>query len=270
MKLKFDHVIHYVDDAHETMKTLNTAENLNVKYGGRHEKRGTYNTLLYFGLSYIEYLSIDNNKIFNEYGATNVTYSPFSTISKFGFKEGLYRIALRTKNLESLAKLLKSKGLLVNGPIELSRKQPDGKVLEWRLLFVDDPNTSLPLPFFIDWIQTDEDRFSELKKSGFISNNNDCKISYFGIAVHDLKRAVSDWSKWFDLVVGEIEVDKDLNAKVQRLHLTGGDILFAEPIGKGIVNDIIKSDGDRAFMISFTETEGSKSNKLINGGLYQF
>ncbi|QQK78672.1 VOC family protein [Salicibibacter cibi] len=270
MTLQFDHVIHYVHDAYDIKHSLQS-QGLHAVNGGRHEHRGTYNTLLHFDLSYVEYLGIDDDDVFKRSKAQEITHSPFSTIAKDHFVEGFSRVALRTRNLEALAEKLQRKGLSVNGPVPLSRKQPDGKMLEWSLLFAADPHSDLPLPFFIDWQKSDEERRTELKHKDIITTHEagPLSIAYLAMAVNDVDETVKKWSKWFDLEADVPTSDDTLNAKVRKLHLPGGDLLFAEPTGTGMVSDALNKRGERPFLLAFEGAENTNDQEL-RGGLYRF
>ena len=43
---------------------------------------------------------------------------------------------IRTDDIEGAANYFRGKGLQVNGPVPKSRKTPDGRVIEWHLLYI--------------------------------------------------------------------------------------------------------------------------------------
>ncbi|MCR1288228.1 VOC family protein [Shouchella clausii] len=270
LALAFDHVIHYVDDAH-TLKDRFINKGFHTIYGGRHEQRGSYNTLLHFGMEYIEFLSIDDRSLFDKVGAQDVAYSPFSSIVRDEFTEGFAKICLRTRDLNKLAQTFKQKGLNVNGPVPLSRKRPDGKLLEWSLLFVGEEGSELPLPFFIDWHETDQERLNELKEAQVVAPHSagQWKIDSFLMAVHDAKQTAFKWAEWFDLEHKGSVYDPRLNADIYTLQLPGGNLKFAQPKGQGPVNEFLEQRGERPFQLMLT---GSGQTELftIHGGHYVF
>ncbi|EZH65429.1 hypothetical protein DH09_17540 [Bacillaceae bacterium JMAK1] len=273
LNISFDHVIHYIDNAHE-LKDEWLNKGFHAVEGGRHEHRGSYNTLLHFGIEYIEFLAIDDFELFKRVGAQDVKDSPFYAIGDDQFVEGFYKVCIRTKNLDDLAERFRKKGLQVNGPVPLSRKRPDGTLLEWSLLFVGDESSDLPLPFFIDWHETDEERIASLKDANVIHPHEagNTSITGFTMAVHDAKQTAHNWSKWFELDVEEPAFDEKLNATVYTLNLPGAKLHFAEPKGSGLVQDTLTTRGERPFELrlhnannvsSFT-TKGA--NYTISGG----
>src|SRR5690625_6950100 len=77
----------------------------------------------------------------------------------------------RTNNIEKDAERFRKLGLIVEGPIPFERKRPDGSLLTWKLLFIGMENTNLPLPFLIQWDDSDDERLSQLKKQGAINQH---------------------------------------------------------------------------------------------------
>jgi hypothetical protein len=63
----------------------------------------------------------------------------------------MYSFALSCDDLEGVAALARAAGIAVQPPLAMSRKIPDGTMLNWRIMRLDDPRWSGRLPFFIDW-----------------------------------------------------------------------------------------------------------------------
>lgn len=64
-------------------------------------------------------------------------------------------------------------------------------------------------------------------------------------------------------------MDESLNAKVQTLHLEGGNIVFYEPLGEGKVQEIIESHGEKPFLIEFNNKKENKDVEVF-GAIYRF
>lgn len=270
MGFQFDHLIHYVNDAHDAQKILNK-KGFSAVAGGRHESRGSYNTLLHFGLSYIEFLAIDDFDLFKKVKADEVKWSPFWTLAKDEFREGFLRVNFRTKNLDQLAEDFREKGLEVNGPVDLSRKQPDGTLLEWKLVYANDPNSDVPLPFFIDWKQTDEERKAFLEEKDIIveHENGEASIQQVTYVVKDLEKTINNWSQWFDLEKEAETFSKEWNAKTQTLLLPGGNIQFIEPVGEGVAQEKLDTIGERLVSLEI-DVEQSLDSFKYKGAQYIF
>lgn len=94
--------------------------------GGSHEGLGTHNALLGLGEYYLEVLAPDPNQP----TATSPVVQQLRALEA----PALLTIAVATSGLSN--------------PVQMSRRRPDGVLLEWQLEF-----TSTPL-FLIDWMET--------------------------------------------------------------------------------------------------------------------
>lgn len=267
MTFQFDHFVHLTNSPEKAAEAFQ-ALGLNAVEGGRHENLGTFNTLSYFGLSYIELIGIFDEKLLKE--ASSVKYSLRDTFVENNLQEGPQRIALRANNLEEVAEHFRRLGFVVNGPSNFSRKRPDGTLVTWKLLFVGKPTESINLPFFIEWDEKDTERLVDLEKRGVIIPHKAGDVSVDGaaFAVNNIEQFINLWSNILQLEKGEIYEDQEFNAKAQRLHLKGGDIIFYEPIGEGIVKKILDTKGEGLFSLQF---KGEKQQTVtISNALYRF
>ncbi|TDM12826.1 VOC family protein [Macrococcus lamae] len=155
MMLKWDHLIHYI----KNLESFEFPDQfLSVVAGGRHDKLGTYNKLSYFDLSYIEFIDVfDQSLVEKSAGDSNERLSFAATLKHTGYSEGFKRLCFRTDDIETLKDHFISCGRQVIGPNRMSRTKPDGEVISWQLLYIDD-NSDRELPFFIQWNESDEDR----------------------------------------------------------------------------------------------------------------
>jgi len=265
---QFDHFIHHVESPEKAKEALQSL-GLHAVEGGRHEHHGTYNSLSYFGLSYIELIGVFDRSLVED--QAEFDHSLRATIVQSNYKEGGARIALRSKDLQKDAERFKKLGLEVVGPTPLSRTRPDGSVLSWKLLFVGEKGIYPELPFFIEWEESDEERLNDLKERGTIDKHpiGDVTLKSVGIATKNISTVVEKWSKYLQLEIGESYVDESLNAKVQTLHLEGGNIVFYEPLGEGKVQEIIESHGEKPFLIEFNNKKENKDVEVF-GAIYRF
>lgn len=266
MGFQFDHLVHFVNSPEETREEVIRA-GIHAVEGGRHENHGTYNALGYFGLSYIEWIGVFDQGLAES--ASAVPYSLRETFRHDGYKEGLSRVALRSKDLEQDAKRFRELGLDVHGPNPMSRKRPDGSVVSWKLLHVGDPEGGPELPFFIQWEEGDGERQRDLEERGVISAHpaGVLTLEAVGFAVKDLG-AVSRWADILDLPITEEFEDESLQAKGKGLKLQGGNLVFYTPNGKGIVQNVLDERGEKPFQVLF---EGNESRtQRIREGDYRF
>ncbi|MFY0762467.1 VOC family protein [Metabacillus dongyingensis] len=268
MGFKFDHLVHFVNSPSDAIKEYNTL-GLHATEGGKHENFGTFNSLSYFDLSYIELISVFNQHLVES--ASKTKYSLRESIQNDNYAEGLSRIALRSNNLEADAERFKKLGLEVFGPSAMYRRRPDGSLVSWRLLHVGKPQGNLELPFFIQWDEEDEERKQDLINRSVIAEHSegDISLSSVAFAVNDIENVIKNWSNYLKLEADVPFIDKSLNANGQRLILDGGDIVFYSPIGEGIVSQVLKTRGEKPFLVEFAGSKQTEDFQIL-GATYRF
>lgn len=267
MTLAFDHFVHFTSNPEAALLKFKEL-GLHAEQGGRHENLGTYNVLSYYGLSYIEFIGIFDHSLVQT--STNVKHSLPASFVKNNFMEGPLRIALRTQDIQGDAERFSKLGLEVVGPIILTRTQPDGQILSWKLLFIGEENQSFELPFLIQWDETDEERMNGLVQKGFIGKHSyeDVKIDSIGYVVKNAEEQAKLWSDFFQLKSENVSIDEQLGAKGIKLVVPGGDIIFYEPTGPGIVEDTLNRKGEGLFTLQF---KGASAQDItLFNTLYRF
>lgn len=262
----FDHLVHFINEPEQVIEILKD-KGIYVVEGGEHASIETYNTLSYFGLSYIEFCGITDLTRFKQ--LDHPKYSLMDTFQKDNFFEGFSRFAARTTDIEGVANHFREKGLTVVGPHPLSRKRPDGSVLTWQLLYAGNDDDSLQLPFIIQWDDDDEKRRADHVERGIITSHPaGVDFSHVTFAVRDLNDSVEKWVDWLDLTAGETYIDETLNATCQQLELPGGNLVFASPNGDGIVQDVLDTRGEKPFQVTLSGGKEEQTFELF-GGRYQ-
>ncbi|EDL65721.1 VOC family protein [Bacillus sp. SG-1] len=261
--LAFDHLVHFSSDPTSAKNTM-LQHGIHVIEGGKHENWGTYNTLAYFGLGYIEWLGIQDRSV-----SIQVDDNPLiqQLVTELPLGDHPGRIALRTNNMDQLAVELKEKGLKLHGPVKGSRLTESGELLQWSMLFIKEEHPTLPLPFFIQWGEDDAVRREKLKvHSSHPAGSLQIKDVLF--AVEDLDDKISRWSSLFDLQIGEAFTNEKWGAKCQRLYLPHGNLLFCTPIEDGIVKDYLSAFGESPFGLQLGNGRQNQSI-LLQGGIYE-
>ncbi|MBB6451415.1 hypothetical protein HNR44_003422 [Geomicrobium halophilum] len=150
MDLYFDHLVHFSQNPTVAVKDFQT-EGLNAFPGGRHEKWGTYNSVCYFGLSYIEFLGIEDMNQAKRAIDNDLVRQAVQELS-LESNRGMSRLAFRTNHLQKWARHFEKTGVRVDGIHSGQRKKEDGSFIEWSMLFPKS-QSGLELPFFIEWQQ---------------------------------------------------------------------------------------------------------------------
>ena len=226
MTYYFDHLVQQVSSPEETMAFLN-ARGIHTVNGGQHTMWGTYNTLSYFGLSYIEQIAVYDRALFEE--AAKLPYSLHNTFKKNDEQFGFSRIALRTTTIEGEAERLRARGFEVYGPDACSRTRPDGTVLKWKLLHFGKPNLAIDFPFFIEWATGDDERLAQLEKSGALNLEQKLEMTSIQFVVKNVFETVSLWQDVLQLPPAvEQEGYTSLNLPNIRLDFYGNHELLVD------------------------------------------
>lgn len=196
-----DHIVHFVDQP-ENLVEITKGIGLHTVEGGKHEVWGTYNSLCYFGLAYVEFIGIFDDELLEK--SALKPYTLHESFVKRNRQNGFTRIALRTNTIEADAEKFRAVGLDVNGPESFSRIRPDGTKLTWKLLHFGKADFPVDYPFFIQWEGTDENRYEELKNNGTIDDHilGNLQIEEISYQVEDLNIA-REWATLFNFTVVE-------------------------------------------------------------------
>ncbi|MBS4216259.1 MULTISPECIES: VOC family protein [Neobacillus] len=265
MQLAFDHLVWFFKKPEEAIAPLEQV-GLKVAPGGRHESWGTYNTLSYFGLSYLEFLGIEDWQRAETHEANRLITHIVEQLPKDN-GEGPARIAIRTNEIEALAEQLKQKGFTVYGPIPGERVRGDGEIIRWSLLFPEYEGAELRLPFFIQWEKSDEERLAELDQQGLIDLHPAGHVRFEGVAfaIHNLDETLSVWKKLLDMPISEEFIDQELNARCGKIALEGTELLFCSPIGEGMVAEVLKEKGETPFLVNLSATNQRRVFEMLKG-----
>lgn len=196
---QLDHIVHFVNRP-ENLVELTRKIGLHTVAGGKHEMWGTYNSLTYFGLSYVEFIGVFNHDLLEK--SALKPYTLHESYVKRNRKSGFTRIALRTESIEEDAEKFRAIGLEVFGPETFSRVRPDGSAITWKLLHFGKLNLPVDYPFFIQWEGNDQERYSELTENGTIAEHilGNLHIEEISYKVEDL-RIAREWAKLFDFTI---------------------------------------------------------------------
>jgi len=230
---QLDHIVHFVDDPKKMME-LTKSLGLHTIEGGKHEMWGTYNSLSYFGLSYIEFIGVFDQTLLDK--SAKVPYTLHETYKKRNEQKGLTRLALRTSTIEEDANRFRAFGLKVIGPDSFSRIRPDGSILSWKLLHIGREDLFIDYPFFIQWDDSDENRWNDLQSNGTIKEHplGNLEISEIKLLVEDIAIA-KDWSRLFRFEVSHTS-DQSIQLKAPNCIFTFEKVKDKNEIGEIILS----------------------------------
>jgi len=263
---QLDHIVHVTDDPKQAVLDMQ-ALGFHAVIGGEHENWGTHNGLCYFGLTYLEFLGMKDTRI-----AEKVTDNTLIQQLVAENNNGLARLALRTRNLPQAMEHFRSHELQVTGPVEGSRRQPDGTLLQWAMLFVNESESDpFKLPFIIDWKMSDQERKNELERQHLVAPHPAGRIDIADvrIAASNSETSAALWQKLFGAKRANAFYDEALGAKCVRILLGEKALTFCQPVKDNDLRRFLTTRGERPFQLVF---QGTGVNKTVSfhGAIYQF
>ena len=147
---ELDHIVFACPDVAEGTRIIHELTGAMAVVGGAHEGRGTHNTLLTFDdRTYFEIIGVDSNQPNPE------RPRGFGIDDLDGPKLVAYAVhTVGDESLDDLASVVRSAGFNPGIQLAVSRRKPDGELLEWELTTGGDTAHGLDgaLPFAIDWL----------------------------------------------------------------------------------------------------------------------
>lgn len=114
---------------------------------------------------------------------------------------GFGTICIRANDLEVLRKDLENKGIETTGVLYAERKTAAGSLRKWKMLFIkEEVSDSLPAPFFIEWEETDDERYELLQKEGTVNNSNlQLNIESCEFHVENPREVIEKWTSYLNV-----------------------------------------------------------------------
>ena len=143
-RLKLDHLVYGVPDLSEAIDDFEKRLGLSPMLGGRHAGLGTHNAILPLeGEAYIELIASDPG------GPTPNQPRPFGLDSLR--EPRLVTWAVRSRAIETDVQHAREQGFDPGIVFTMSRTEPEGETLEWKLSLLAKPFGDGLVPFVIDW-----------------------------------------------------------------------------------------------------------------------
>ena len=207
-----DHILLGCRNLDEGIAYVESHLGVRATFGGVHPGRGTQNALLSLGeRHYLEIIAPDP--------AEQVSSSGLLAKIQSLHEPRLIGWAAHPGDLTAYAQRLRGAGIAFEGPTPGSRKRPDGRILHWSTLNLDDDDHGL-LPFFIEWA-TDSPHPSADAPQG-------CRCTGFELATPDptgLKKALEGLT--LDVAVaknGNPQIRATFRGPSGELRITSGTV----------------------------------------------
>jgi len=141
-----DHILLGCSDLDQGIAFVEQHTGVRPAIGGVHPGRGTRNALLSLGkLHYLEVIAPDPAQASLAASAPSMLY-----MLRHLDTPRIVTWAAHTNDIEALAAKLRKATVAFEGPNPGSRKRPDGQMLHWQTLNLNDDQNGM-LPFFIQW-----------------------------------------------------------------------------------------------------------------------
>ena len=143
MLLGIDHLVIAVVDPHAAADVLAAALGLTPGGGGRHDRLGTYNRLIWLGDSFLELIGVLDGDL------VRASWIGAPTVRALEAGGGLATWAVATDAIDADVGRLRELGSDLAEPVAGERTRPDGRVVRWRLAAPATLGPDLP-PFLIE------------------------------------------------------------------------------------------------------------------------
>jgi Glyoxalase-like domain len=246
MNVMLDHIVHFIKAEPAAAAAKWRDHGYKAIPGGSHENWGTYNSLLYIGHTYLEFLSIENNQIAST--ADNPLIKQLTDELRLG--EGIGQICFRTNNIEQLQGELAGKGFETHPIFKGSRRRADGSILSWKMLFLKE-NPDYKYPFFIDWGMEDDIRFEELRRLGLIDEKLAAKkIAAVYIASKDCEKSAAAWQEIIPASGAAVYISSDGKEKRASILIGSVNMIFSQPLYEdGRTMEVLRKRGEKPFAV---------------------
>jgi Glyoxalase-like domain len=196
-----DHLLLGCSDLDQGVAFVEKQTGVRPAMGGVHPGRGTRNALLSLGpLHYLEVIAPDPAQ--NEVPKTR---AELPAMLKQRRAPTLVDWAVHTSDIVGVAERWKKAGVAFQGPTPGSRARPDGKMLHWQTLNLENDRDGL-LPFFIQW-GADTVHPSVDAPQG-------CKLESFAVVSPDITAVAADFQKLGIVVEAALGKAAHLRAKI--------------------------------------------------------
>ena len=146
-RLALDHLVYGVPDLTDSMNEFKQRLGRTPRLGGKHEGLGTHNAILPLaGERYVELIASDPDS------PTPKQARPFGLDTLDSPR--LITWAVRSRSIEVDVGHARASGFDPGPIIDMSRRSPEGELLEWKLTLQTTPFGNGLVPFVIDWGNT--------------------------------------------------------------------------------------------------------------------
>ncbi len=243
MLLGLDHVIIAARDLSAAAKQLEHALGLTITPGGEHPGVGTHNAIARLGTEYLEIISVRDPAE----AAANDKGRILLDFLRRG--EGYLGSALSSDNLDADIKEIQGRGLTLTGPIQGSRRRPDGILMTWRTALSPGDPWGRKLPFIIQHDTPIQERRAWMPPGGHPLRVSG--IPRVSVAVGQLQPEIDNYRRLVGQPPEVVEEVPALPARRARFCVGSFRLDLLQPTAAtGGLADFVRQEGGGIFMVS--------------------
>jgi catechol 2,3-dioxygenase-like lactoylglutathione lyase family enzyme len=256
MPTRFDHAVIAVRDLDTATRQFQYL-GFDTQPGGKHTGRGTHNTLIRFGLDYVELLAVHDEAEARAYaGGGRILLDELN-----GREAALVGYALATQTIEQEAERFRGSDNQEPVLSPMQRARPDGHRLTWRTLSPGGNSWGKPWPFLIQWDTPDEQRL-QIDQPG-IHANGATGWTRVAIATRNLESTIEVYQKQLGLELSRHALASCQGANRATFRIGNGIIDLLAPTGAGPVQNVLAEKGEGPFTLSFTVKDLAQTRAFL-------
>jgi len=155
---RIDHIVYAFQNLNDGIKYIKDLTGITATIGGQHLNFGTHNALISLGPKcYLELIAPDPTNVFNgsRWMSTDIIEEPTIT-----------RWSINTQNIAEDAQILSAINHELGEIITGERQLHNGGLLKWQMTKPSKQGLVEPLPFLLDWSQSDNHPCDSLEQDG--------------------------------------------------------------------------------------------------------
>ncbi|TAK36544.1 MAG: hypothetical protein EPO21_02235 [Chloroflexota bacterium] len=254
---RFDHAVIAVRDLEEASCSYTDYLGLPVKAGGTHPGAGTHNSIMRFGLDYLELLAVRDRE-----EAVQGWLRGGPLLSFLSARQGLTSFVLASDDIEADTARAAGAGVQTVGPFPMRRQRPDGNVFSWRLTFLGEHPWRQPVPFLIQYDQPDAERLQWDPPTS--TPLGVTRVAAIAVAVRNLGAAMHLYENALGLQAAHMEDVPALGARQATIPLGTCTVRLLAPIHEdGLIGRELAERGEGPFEIALAVRSMEKAKGLL-------
>ena len=253
----FDHLVVAVRDlaaASETYRRLG----FDVRPGGRNPGQGTYNSIIRFGIDYIELLSIEDETLARDRAPGGQELRAYLAARAGGAAAW---VAQSDDIVADTQRALDAGFQDIGMPLAMRRARPDGTEFAWQLLIPRGQAFRRPWPLIIQWDTSDAQRLA-WEPTGR-HDNGVLGVRSLSLVVPSVDEARAVYETRLRVPLGPSESVDELGAAVLRSRIGDLDVSLLAPLGAGPIADELASQGPGPYELGLAVADLDRTTGIL-------